>query len=72
MWSGVPDADTLKSKLAVARDRSLTAMERQDALSYLNGAVKVLARMDSRAALADYLRRQIISIKAKLYYGESA
>jgi len=68
LWSGVPDADTLKDMLAKARNPEVPLPARQDAIGYLTGATKVLATLEKRAALAEYLQSQITVIKRKLYY----
>jgi hypothetical protein len=71
LWEGVPDADKLRLMLATARDAQAPLTERQYALSYLTGSVKVLANIEKRQALSSYLSRQILSIKAKLYYSKA-
>ena len=67
VWSGVPDAERLKTMLLAARDASRSVTERQQAISYLTGACKVLAGIEKRRALADYLLRQLRGIKATLH-----
>jgi hypothetical protein len=67
VWVGVPDAHVLRSKLDVAQDLTQPLRERRDALSYLSGAVKVMARLENRAALADYLQTKIRTLRATLY-----
>ena len=71
VWDDVPDADTLKDKLFLARNRNASLRDRQDAISYLTGATKVLAGIEKRKALADYLARQLKTLKANLYSGSS-
>jgi hypothetical protein len=68
LWENVPDADRLRGMLATARDKTAPLSVRQDALSYLSGAAKVLASIEKRAALAEYLRSQIRTLKTTLYY----
>jgi len=68
IWDGVPDADRLKEMLAAARDPAKSLTERQYALGWLTGATKVLAGLEKRQALADYLRRQTQKIKTQMYY----
>ena len=72
VWTNVPDADRLKEMLSIARDRNRPVMERQSAISYLTGATKVLASIEKREALADYLRRQLKLLRANLHYTEDA
>lgn len=71
VWEGVPDAALLKAKLARAKDPEAPLMERQEALSYLSGAAKVLAGIEKRQALADHLRHQVKTLRATLYYSGS-
>lgn len=71
VWEGVPDADVLKDKLFLARNRNASLQDRQAALSYLTGAAKVLAGLEKRKALADYLRGELAKIKTSLYYSRS-
>ncbi len=68
VWDGVPDADALKCRLAVARDTARPAKERLDALSYLNGAVKVMLTIEKRRRVADYLATQIRAIRPTITY----
>ena len=68
VWTGVPGAELLKEKLRVARDKQSPLTERQQAISYLNGTVTVLAGLEKRQALADYLRRELLKAKTSLYY----
>jgi len=68
VWDGVPDADKLKDMLFLARNKNASTTDRQYAISYLTGAVKVLAGIERRQALADYLARQLRNIKATMYY----
>lgn len=70
LWANVPDAERLREMLETARDAQRPAMERQQALSYLTGAAKVLANLENRKALADYLRKQIRSLKIAIHYGD--
>ena len=70
IWEGVPDSERLREMLAVARDSTRPLTERQQAVSYLTGAAKVLASLEKRRPLAEYLRRQLLTIRSKLYYTE--
>ena len=71
LWADVPEAGHLKTMLSVARDSHQPLRERQYALSYLSGSAKVLAGLEKRRALAEYLQRQISAIKATLYYSDT-
>jgi hypothetical protein len=68
VWEGVPDAAGLGARLATAKDVARPMRERQEALSYLSGATKVMLRLESRTVVAEYLQAQISTIKSKLYY----
>jgi hypothetical protein len=67
VWDGVPEPDAMKAMLAKARDPKTPPQERHEALSYLNGSVKVLSTISQRKPLADYLANQIKSLRNKLY-----
>ena len=68
VWDGVPDADVLKAKLATARSDTADVMARSEALSYLNGAAKVLSKLEKRQALAEYLQAQIRKLRQRVNY----
>jgi len=63
----VPQAEALREQLAVARDTTKSPLERQAALAHLTGAVTVLAALEKRKALADYLRDQIQRLRQQLH-----
>ena len=69
LWKNVPESQKLQEKLNVARDTNAPTQQRENALAYLYGAQKVLARIDARRALAEYLMGVINDIRAELYGG---
>lgn len=68
VWRGVPDAEGLQERLRIAKSDTASMLERSSAISYLTGAVKVLAKIEARQAVAAHIQQQIREIRRTLYY----